>query len=161
MNETLINNFNSKLSSNDNVYILGDVAFLPPKELHKVLGNLNGHKFLIYGNHDKVIRKQDFQKYFVWRGDYKEIKIEGQKIVLMHYALRTWNRQHYYAWNLYGHSHNSLPELPHLLSMDVGVDAHNFSPVSFEEIKEKMDKKKELIIQNKLEFGDHHKPETR
>jgi calcineurin-like phosphoesterase family protein len=35
---------------------------------------------------------------------------------------------------LYGHSHGRLPEPPTLLSMDVGVDTHDFRPWHYDEI---------------------------
>lgn len=45
------------------------------------------------------------------------------------------------AWNLYGHSHNSLKDDPHSLQLDVGVDAWDYRPASFEEVRERMSKK--------------------
>ena len=78
------------------------------------------------GNHDKQARKltQDFS----WIENLNEISIQGQTIVLCHYALRVWNRSHHGSWHLYGHSHGRLPESPTSLSMDVGVDIHDFRP---------------------------------
>lgn len=35
----------------------------------------------------------------------------------------------------------NLPDDPTSLSMDIGVDANNFTPISFDQIKEIMDKK--------------------
>jgi hypothetical protein len=43
-------------------------------------------------------------------------------------TMRVWNRSHHGSWHLYGHSHGRLPEPPTLLSMDVGVDTHDFRP---------------------------------
>lgn len=42
------------------------------------------------------------------------------------------------SWHLYGHSHGRLPDDPLALSMDVGVDTHDFRPWHFDEIKERM-----------------------
>jgi hypothetical protein len=39
------------------------------------------------------------------------------------------------TWQLYGHSHGNLPDDPISLSMDVGVDSHDFRPWNFDEIK--------------------------
>jgi hypothetical protein len=47
---------------------------------------------------------------------------------------RFWNRSHHGAWHLYGHSHGNLPDTPTSLSMDVGVDTHDFQPWHFDEI---------------------------
>lgn len=158
MNETLITNFNECVHPHDTVYMLGDIA-LTSTNLNAILTRLNGHKHLIFGNHDKEIRKEKYKHYFAWTGDYKEIKVEGQHIILMHYAMRTWNKQHRGAWQLYGHSHNNLPELPTLLSMDVGVDANDYKPISFEQVKAHMEAKIKFSIENGLKLTeDHHTP---
>ena len=44
------------------------------------------------------------------------------------------NRSHHGAWHLYGHSHGNLPDTRTSLSMDVGVDTHDFRPWHFDEI---------------------------
>lgn len=54
-------------------------------------------------------------------------------IVMCHYAMRVWDRSHYGAWHLYGHSHGRLPPSEEL-SMDVGVDTHDFRPYSLDEV---------------------------
>jgi calcineurin-like phosphoesterase family protein len=148
MTETIINNFNSCVKPKDTVYLLGDVCFLPRKKVLETLYRFNGKIHLIYGNHDKQLRsiireleEDDKPIPFKSHQDYKEISVNGQKIVLMHYAMRCWNNQHRGAWQLYGHSHNNLPELPNLLSMDVGVDAHEYRPISFDQVKAHMDLK--------------------
>lgn len=40
------------------------------------------------------------------------------------------------AWHLYGHSHGRLS--PQGRSLDVGVDCHNFRPISLDELTERM-----------------------
>ena len=79
----------------------------------------------------------------------------------MHYAMRTWNRQHKGAWQLYGHSHNNLPELPTLMSMDVGIDAHDYRPISFDEVKKHMEAKMKFADKNKLKVTEDHHTDTR
>lgn len=56
---------------------------------------------------------------------------------------------HHGSWQLYGHSHNSLKDDPHSLQLDVGVDAWDYRPASFEEVRERMSKKT-------FEPADHH-----
>jgi calcineurin-like phosphoesterase family protein len=70
---------------------------------------------------------------FSWLSNLAEISIHGQPIVICHYAMRVWNRSHHGAWHLYGHSHGNLPDTPSL-SMDVGVDTHDFRPWHFDKI---------------------------
>jgi len=146
MNEDMIKKWNSVVSSEDIVYHIGDFAFTPYKEAAEILRSLNGSKVLIFGNHDKALRKEK-DLYIHWRsaGDLREITVPdpdaprgAQGIVLCHYAMRVWNKSYHGSWQLYGHSHGSLPDDPNSLSLDVGVDCWNFTPVSYEQIKEKM-----------------------
>lgn len=68
---------------------------------------------------------------------------KGQRfIVLLHYAMKVWNASHYGTWHLYGHTHGELPDDETSLSFDVGVDCHNFYPISYDEVKEIMSTKK-------------------
>lgn len=143
MNESLIVNYNSVVRPTDTVYHLGDVSFGKDKETETVLRRLNGSKHLIFGNHDKSLRKNKdlLSKYFGSVNDYAEIDVNGQKIILCHYSFRVWNKSHHGSWNLFGHSHGSLYDDPNLLSMDVGVDPNGYYPISFEEVKKIMEKK--------------------
>jgi len=87
-----------------------------------------------------MVIKNQMQKhapnYFKWTENLKEIKIGNQDIILCHYPLRIWNKKHYGSWHFYGHEHNTLPGIGK--SIDVGVDAHNFKPISFTQLKEIM-----------------------
>jgi len=62
-------------------------------------------------------------------------------IVLFHYSLREWNASHWGTYHLYGHSHGTLEDLSNSLSFDIGVDCHNFYPLSYKEVKSIMRKK--------------------
>jgi calcineurin-like phosphoesterase family protein len=70
-----------------------------------------------------------------------EIHVGKQGIVLCHYAMRVWPHHGRGAWQLYGHSHNNLPDEPLALSMDVGVDTHDFRPWHFDEVQAVMQAK--------------------
>jgi calcineurin-like phosphoesterase family protein len=145
MNKALIDNWNSKIKPGDVVFHLGDVGFGHHDQNREVIKQLNGHRHLILGNHDHA---KDYYSVFSWVGDYLEIKVADpdakqsiQRIVLFHYAMRVWNQSHRGAWQLYGHSHGTLPEDPTLLSMDVGVDPRGYYPIGYLEVKELMKKK--------------------
>ena len=108
-------------------------------KISNYLYQLNGEKHLILGNHDKV-RSSDLAfltQEGKWQSiqPYKEITIEKKHITLCHYAMRVWNHLHHGSWMLFGHSHGTLPEFSDQQSIDVGVDNHNYAPISFEEIK--------------------------
>jgi calcineurin-like phosphoesterase family protein len=65
-------------------------------------------------------------------GHYAEISLDERRLVLCHYAFRTWNGIGRGALNLHGHSHGQLKPIPK--QYDVGVDAQGFAPVSLAEI---------------------------
>lgn len=143
MNEELIKRWNEKVGKEDFVYHLGDVSLGKPDFTKEVLDQLNGKIFLIKGNHEGSTLT--YPKRFEWIKDYAEMRVEDedqsngyQKIILSHYAMRTWNGSHRGTWQLFGHSHGTLFDDPEMLSIDVGVDCHNFYPISYEEVKKIM-----------------------
>ena len=150
MNETIITNHNKVVTYEDDWYFLGDFAFNKDKKIvEEWMNRIIGNKFFIRGNHDHSDTRKLYAKYGTYLGEQAEIQIEGQSIVLNHYAMRVWNKSHRGAWHLYGHSHHSLPEEPNSLSFDVGCNGWNYEPLSFERVKEKMSKKTWRAI-------DHH-----
>ena len=52
MNEALVENWNSVVKPEDEVYNLGDMALTDPEDALKYLRQLNGKHWWIYGNHD-------------------------------------------------------------------------------------------------------------
>ena len=107
MNEALINNWNSVVTNEDTVYILGDMFWCNAEESIEILKRLNGKKRLIKGNHDRCHDNQ-FKKYFEKISDYAEINDNGRKVVLCHYPIPCF-KNHFYNWyHLYGHVHNSF-----------------------------------------------------
>ena len=95
---------------------------------------------MIKGNHEKSALA--CRTRFEWIRDYYELSIPDseaargrQLIVLCHYAFRVWNVSHHGSYHLYGHSHGSLEDDPNALSFDIGVDCHDFYPLSYEEVK--------------------------
>jgi calcineurin-like phosphoesterase family protein len=133
------------VGDSDIVYHLGDVTLGGITTMHEYIDKLRGNIRIVPGGHD-----------YRWLADWKdtdrvkvlpplvslefpELSPDGvhpQVIVLCHYALRVWDRSHYGAWMLYGHSHGQLPVWGH--SIDVGVDSWSFAPVSLGEIVAKM-----------------------
>ncbi len=134
MKEKKINNHNQVVGVNDTTIHCGDFSF-GSKELtyKKVISRLNGKHVFLKGDHDKWLGKS---------GSYMWLKrIQGQPIICAHYMMRTWWLSHWNSWNLFGHSHGGMNDLTVGKQMDVGVDSNNFYPVSFDDIKEIMDKK--------------------
>ena len=137
MNSAILERLNSAVKANDVLYFLGDFCIGPKARALELRREIRCKKiFAVPGNHDKDTRK--LTQEFSWLGDLAEISINGQRIVLCHYAMRVWNHSSHGAWHLFGHSHGRLPTLETSLSMDVGVDTHDFHPWSFDEIRGRM-----------------------
>lgn len=112
MRDCLIANWNSRVTKNDEVYILGDM-FWHNDEAPGILSELKGRKYLILGNHDRV--NAEMAKHFVWCDTRLEyIKDEGQKVVLCHYPIAHWDGQDHtpQTIHLYGHIHQGRDARP-------------------------------------------------
>ena len=129
--ETLIANWNTKVSPGDLVYHLGDFSWGKP-ELY--VDRLAGQIQLIRGNHDKRSTKI-YEMYFSWvSGKYqgRMVKTGGHQFFLSHYPMRSWPGKHRGVYHLFGHTHGSVKPL--LGSVDVSVDCWNYTPVSVDEL---------------------------
>ena len=140
MDQAVLERLNEAVKFNDHLYFLGDFCMGSEARVLAYRRRIHCRKiFAVPGNHDKQARK--LKEEFSWLDNLAELSIHGHPIVLCHYALRVWNRSNRGSWHLYGHSHGRLPEAPNSLSMDVGVDTHNFRPWHYDEIAEIMTKK--------------------
>jgi len=146
MNEVLIENWNTVVSPQDDVYHLGDFAFSKASRIEELIGCLNGRIHFIRGNHDGPIGL-NWKRGFIWVKDYYELKVddeemnERQRIVLCHYPIESWNGRYHGAWMLHGHSHGTVPSSDKQARLDVGVDCNRFFPVSYDEVKFRMTRK--------------------
>ena len=127
MDKTIIDNFNSVVGKNDMTIHAGDFCWLNNKKevYKKYVSKLNGNHILLIGSHDHW---QPSSGKYMWRK-----RIEGQLLIVCHYAMLTWECSHYNSWQLFGHSHGRL-ELDSK-QYDIGVDNNKFYPVSFEQVK--------------------------
>ena len=136
--EEIIRRWNNKVSKKDTVYHLGDFTFKSSKHVREFTNRLNGRIVLILGNHDQG--NPQITEVFGQCPQILRIKYYKQRIILSHYQLANWqgkNRDIMPSWSLWGHAHGTTPL--HKIeprSMDVGVDSNNFTPLSFEEIKQ-------------------------
>jgi calcineurin-like phosphoesterase family protein len=144
MDATILDRLNSSVMEGDVLYFLGDFCRGSGKDALDYRKRIRCKNiFFIEGNHDAGARK--IASEFQWWKQLAEVKIEGQLIVLCHYAMRVWHHSFRGSWHLYGHSHGRLPDDPAALSMDVGVDAHDFRPWHFNEIQSRMDQKGKVM----------------
>lgn len=105
----IMEEWNKKITDEDDVYILGDISWLGIQETVEYFRKLKGKKHLIKGNHDaKYLKNHELQRLFIEIVDYKEIYINNRiGLVLSHYPSPCF-KNHYYDWyHFYGHVHNS------------------------------------------------------
>lgn len=133
MDKTLIDNWNSVVTPEDLVYVLGDLSM---GDHMKYLPKLNGKKALIIGNHDYLTDKAKKEYEFIT--PLTDIRIKAKRITLCHYPMLAWNGSFHGSWHLYGHVHGNSIEYGFKNACDVGVDVWDYFPVSFDAIKNKM-----------------------
>lgn len=150
MNETLVANWNRVIPSDGVVFHIGDVSLTAKQpELEALLNRLNGTKYLIIGNHESDALGILAKPY--WAGIYdvaeifikdEEVSYEEQHIVMCHYPMIVWNCSHRGSWQLFGHVHGGLSNkgvIKHSpLQLDLGVECHDYAPLSYQEVKEKI-----------------------
>jgi len=130
MDAALIARWNETVGPDDEVWHLGDIA-RRAGDVAGLLAALHGRKHLIIGNNDPPGAAEASGWASV--GHYAELELDGVHLVMCHYPFRSWNGQHRGAINLHGHSHGRLKPMPR--QFDVGVDAHDFRPVTLAQLR--------------------------
>lgn len=154
MNEDIIENFNSVVGKDDDVYILGDLCLGggSPISLAKnqiLIESLNGKLHIIRGNHDTNSR---VIMYELCKNVVDEVKwadmlnYKGYHFYLSHFPTLTGNLEKeslkQCTCNLFGHTHQTTNfhlDMPYLYH--VGVDSHNCYPVNLDDIIQEMNNK--------------------
>jgi calcineurin-like phosphoesterase family protein len=132
MDAVLRARWNETVAADDEVWHLGDFALrMPVPAIADLLATLHGRKHLVTGNNDPPA----IVALLGWASvqPYAELAIDGIRLVLCHYAFRTWNGMAKGALNLHGHSHGRLKPQPR--QIDVGVDVWDFRPVTLAQIR--------------------------
>lgn len=145
MNEKIIENWNSVIQPDDDVYILGDIVLSDTDSGIAALKQLKGKIHIIRGNHDSDARIALYKecRNVVEVCDAKWLKIGKQSFFLSHYPCLTDNHDDGKPLNrriisLCGHTHckNKYKDMNNGLIYHVELDAHNCKPISVEEIME-------------------------
>lgn len=161
MDADMIRVWNERVAPEDDVWMLGDVSFYHSYEpIANVLRQLNGRKRLVLGNHDPVIIEH--RDRFISEGlfysidNYAEMNmiVDGkkQKVVMFHFPMAVWHKNHHGAFHLYGHCHGSFTAVGK--QMDVGWDTNDLpghipGPISWEQVKECLSARPQVV-------QDHH-----
>jgi len=144
----LVRNWNSVVSDDDEVYILGDLVLKDTEKGIGLLKQLKGRIRFIRGNHDSDRKMELYtgECGFEYLGDAGFIRLGGRHYFLCHYPAITanaddWKRDQI-VFCLFGHTHqkvNTYGDLPNMYH--VGVDSHSLFPVSLEEIRREIDER--------------------
>jgi calcineurin-like phosphoesterase family protein len=160
MDDTIINNINAVVAENDTLWVMGDITYKSCNHIENYRRRIKCKNIhVIFGNHDKKI-KGALRRIFTSAEHYQEISIDKQTIILFHYPITVWDKAHHNSWHLFGHSHGNHTKwreehMPNSLSFDIGVDCHDFKPLSFEQIKKIMEKRAAKQNPHALQL-DHH-----
>lgn len=170
--DDVVNKINARVKEDDHLYYMGD-SFLNAtdeqvmewfsrvkcKNINYIFGNHSSNTYRIY--REAVFNKwgdKNIEVYptrvnnIVFLGNYQEIYIGKQMIVLGHYPIHSWNKMGNKAWNLSGHQHNNdhtrNPQYQLGKSLDCSWDFKR-DIWSFDEISDVMSTKEILTT-------DHH-----
>lgn len=144
MDDAIIHNYNAKIKEKDTLLLLGDFAFVKTRqEAEAYRKRINCKNIIfIWGNHDnRNILTGVFENHY----DQKLVSLpSGDKVFLNHYAMVTWDQSHRGSYHAFGHSHGNFNQykdknMRDIKSLDVGVDCHNYQPLSFNEFKHIVD----------------------
>lgn len=153
MNAEIIRRWNERVYPDDDVYVLGDLTLGDVEEGIRLIAKLNGYLHIMRGNHDtdkKVERYLELPN--VVSVQYADVLKYGKAVFwLGHYPTITANYDDDKPWAkhvvcLFGHTHQEQPfynDNPYMYN--VGMDAHNCTPITIDEIVADIRKKKEEL----------------
>lgn len=143
MNEAIIENWNSVVKPEDITYLLGDVMLGDNNAGLDCLKQLNGHIFVIWGNHCTDARKVLLCALpnVTSLGYAHVFKYKKLSIYMSHYPTLTANfdsGRHFSqnVLNFHGHTHQRTNwlDLKNPFMYHVGLDSHNNTPVHIDEV---------------------------
>lgn len=161
MDELMVENWNNTVSDKDRIYHLGDVVM--NRRCLTILGRLNGRKILIKGNHD-IFKLKDYTPYFEDIRAYRIYPKYG--LICSHipiYADQMGDKGRW-KYNVHGHLHSNhvmkrfkapFGEAvikkeggywdedgnygwPDERYLNICVEQTNYTPISFDEILERL-----------------------
>lgn len=163
MNRAIIDNYNAVVSEDDICYFLGDICMGGWKNTLPLVGELNGTKFLVRGNHEKFFadkneeRKNrvmdEYRKYFddiidgnsaFYTTDFTGLP----RVTLSHFPANEDDSQQDARYMehrprdnggivIHGHVHSKdtvTVTKNNTIQYHVGVDAHSYTPVALDKI---------------------------
>lgn len=133
MNREIVRRWNSVVKPEDEVYHLGDFAFF---DAWSFLEELNGDKSLVAGNHDRSQTRKLDRWVYVYTGRTFLPKADGTILACLSHKPppSSFGKD---IWHLHGHKHSTPETCVQGNYIDVGVDAWDFTPRTWEELMER------------------------
>lgn len=145
MDNDLTNKWNTKLKEHDTVYMLGDFCQGGEERIKEILSILKGHKKILRGNHDYGISHKKWLEYGFEESllmgksktTYYVYERDGIQVALSHYPIENCP-----YFNIHGHVHARGGDLDKTKHLCVSMECINYTPISWEDIKEEMRRRK-------------------
>lgn len=153
MDTALINNWNEVVPEDGIVIHCGDFTLIHKESLvkyQKILNKLNGQVLLCRGNHDMIPLTNEPIGKLIAVVDIAKINVDGISIIASHYPMLAYPSN----YQVYGHIHtlsdgtcqgidSDVNERLRLTQYDVGVDQNGYAPISFLELYNIFNKKRD------------------
>ncbi len=140
MDREMIRYWNGTVRAEDEVYIVGDFVYHNERPAEWYLSQLRGRKYLIIGNHDtKLLKNEKAMGYFEAVDKMMHVSDEGHQICICHFPLAEWNGFYRGALHIYGHIHNRQDETWKFMrnrqgAYNAGCMLHGYRPVTLREL---------------------------
>ena len=146
----IVENWNTTVNPDDVVWVLGDIGLGRPSKFLPVVDALNGRKFLITGNHDKVwAAHSDARRHFAeWSevfdyiAPFAKLKLDGRQVLLSHFPYegdhtsedraKEFRLQDTGKWIIHGHVHSEWKRWGR--QINAGLDVWNYAPITSQTI---------------------------
>lgn len=138
----IIRRWNEKVTSDDDVYIIGDVFYRYKGKPADFLRQLKGRLHLITGNHDYgLLKDNEVLSCFADVDKLRMIKDKERNVVLCHYPLINWNMKHFGSYHVYGHVHRNIGEetlfmMKQERAFNAGCMINGYVPCTLEELEQ-------------------------
>ena len=142
MEREIIRRWNEKVTSDDDVYILGDVFYRYKGKQADFLRKLRGRLHLITGNHDKgLLKDEEALSCFADVDNLRMITDNGRQVVMCHFPIISWNMKHYGSYHVYGHIHKIIGEEGRFMinqdrAFNAGCMINGYVPCTLEELEQ-------------------------
>lgn len=128
MDETMVDRWNRIVRREDHVWHLGDVAMA--RRALQIVKRLNGHKRLVFGNHDIFTLKDYVSAGFEKLTGVRVFHQLTPRVICSHFPLHPASVGG--NINVHGHVHNNIPGLgPQYVN--VSVEVTDYRPITLEE----------------------------